>query len=107
MKLPDSANLGRALNKAMEDIEMHNPDLADALPKIYGAVGDGILRELIKTLAPLDIGGDAFGHVYEYFMGENFPPTRRKLLKHSPAYCPGETSTGYPASCHAGKPPAK
>ena len=27
------------------------------------------MRELIKTLAPLDIDGDAFGRVYEYFMG--------------------------------------
>ena len=70
LSLPEGANLGRALNQAMEDIEKHNPDLADALPKNYGAVGDGILRELIKTLAPLRIDGDAFGHVYEYFMGE-------------------------------------
>ncbi len=53
----------------MEDIEKHNPDLADALPKNYGAVGDGILRELIKLLAPVEIAGDAFGKVYEYFMG--------------------------------------
>jgi len=67
--LPEGANLGRALNQAMEDIEKHNPDLADALPKNYGAVDDSILRELIKTLAPLDITGDAFGQVYEYFMG--------------------------------------
>ena len=70
LQLPDSANLGAALNKAMEDIEKHNPDLADALPKNYGAVGDAILRELIKLLAPVEIDGDAFGHVYEYFMGE-------------------------------------
>ena len=69
LKLPEGSNLGRALNSAMDDIERHNPDLADALPKNYGAVGDDILRELIKTLAPLDIDGDAFGRVYEYFMG--------------------------------------
>jgi type I restriction enzyme M protein len=53
----------------MEDIEKHNSDLADALPKNYGAVGDNILRELIKLLAPVEIDGDAFGRVYEYFMG--------------------------------------
>ena len=53
LALPEGSNLGRALNEAMEDIEKHNPDLADALPKNYGAVGDDILRELIKTLAPL------------------------------------------------------
>ena len=70
LKLPEGANLGRALNAAMEDIERSNPDLADALPKNYGAVGDDILRELIKTLAPVDIDGDAFGRVYEYFTGE-------------------------------------
>ncbi|TPJ72452.1 class I SAM-dependent DNA methyltransferase [Mesorhizobium sp. B2-6-2] len=69
LQLPDGSNLGRALNHAMEDIEKHNPDLADALPKNYGAVGDGILRELIKLLAPVEIEGDAFGKVYEYFMG--------------------------------------
>ena len=38
LQLPDGANLGRALNLAMEDIEKHNPDLADALPKNYDAV---------------------------------------------------------------------
>jgi type I restriction enzyme M protein len=70
LKLPEGSNLGRALNAAMDDIERLNPDLADALPKNYGAVGDDILRELIKTLAPIDIAGDAFGRVYEYFMGE-------------------------------------
>ena len=69
LALPEGSNLGRALNSAMDDIERHNPDLADALPKNYGAVGDDILRELIKTLAPLAIDGDAFGRVYEYFMG--------------------------------------
>ena len=69
LALPEGANLGRALNGAMDDIEKNNPDLADALPKNYGAVGDDILRELIKTLAPVNIDGDAFGRVYEYFMG--------------------------------------
>ena len=44
-------------------------NIAPQVPRNYGAVGDDILRELIKTLAPLDIAGDAFGKVYEYFMG--------------------------------------
>jgi type I restriction enzyme M protein len=68
LALPEGSNLGRALNQAMEAIEKHNPNLDGALPKNYGAVNDDVLRELIKTLAPLDIGGDAFGQVYEYFM---------------------------------------
>ena len=69
LALPDSADLGKALNEAMVAIEKNNADLADALPKNYGAVGDATLRELIKLLAPVDIDGDAFGQVYEYFMG--------------------------------------
>lgn len=69
LALPEGANLGKSLNAAMEAIERHNPDVADALPKNYGAVGNDILRELIKALAPVDIQGDAFGRVYEYFMG--------------------------------------
>ena len=40
----------------MEDIEKHNPDLADALPKNYGAVGDDILRELlIRRISMLEV----------------------------------------------------
>ena len=54
----------------MDDIERNNPDLADALPKNYGAVGDDILRRTDQdALHPVDIDGDAFGRVYEYFMG--------------------------------------
>jgi type I restriction enzyme M protein len=32
--LPEGANLGRALNNAMSEIETSNPELADTLPKI-------------------------------------------------------------------------
>jgi type I restriction enzyme M protein len=85
LALPEGSNLGRALNQAMDDIEKHNPDLADALPKNYGAVGDDILRELIKLLAPLDIDGDAFGHVYEVFMG-NF--AKQEMQKGGEFYTP-------------------
>jgi type I restriction enzyme M protein len=68
LALPDAADLGKAMNHAMSSIEDHNPDLAAALPKNCGAVGDAALRELIKLLEPVDIDGDAFGKVYEYFM---------------------------------------
>ena len=85
LALPEGSNLGRALNSAMDDIERHNPDLLDALPKNYGAVGDDILRELIKTLAPLDIDGDAFGRVYEEFMG-NF--AKQEMQKGGEYYTP-------------------
>jgi len=52
LKLPEGSNLGRALNAAMDSIERHNPDLADALPKNYGAVGDDILRRTDQDAGP-------------------------------------------------------
>ncbi|HVB79841.1 MAG TPA: class I SAM-dependent DNA methyltransferase [Candidatus Binataceae bacterium] len=68
--LPERANLGRALNNAMRDIEKVNPELADTLPRNYEQVPNNILLELIKLLDPVDLEGDAFGKVYEFMMGE-------------------------------------
>ena len=39
------------------------------LPNNYTPIGNRVLVELLKLLQPLDISGDAFGQVYEYFMG--------------------------------------
>src|SRR3954471_427017 len=69
-KLPESAKLGELLNKAMALIEEHNRDLAGVLPRSYLSVEKKTLVELLRLLAPVDIEGDAFGRVYEYFMGE-------------------------------------
>jgi len=68
--LPEGANIGRALNQAMNDIEAVNPEVADALPKNYQDVPNSVLIELIKLLDPVDLEGDAFGRVYEFMMGE-------------------------------------
>ncbi len=68
--LPEGANLGRALNHAMTDIEGNNPELADTLPKNYQEVPNDVLVELIKLLDPVTLEGDAFGKVYEFMMGE-------------------------------------
>lgn len=67
--LPETANLAEALNTAMKSIIDTNPDLAGVLPQAYGSLPDSVLRELMRLLAPLDIGGDAYGRVFEYFMG--------------------------------------
>lgn len=77
-QLPEGVNLGRALSNAMKDIEEHNPDLKDVLPKDYQAIPDDVLVELLRALQPLDFAGDAFGHVYEYFMGEFAKTTMQK-----------------------------
>ncbi|KTT74856.1 type I restriction-modification system subunit M [Sphingomonas sanguinis] len=70
LSLPEDADVGRALNNAMKDIERDNPELEDVLPKNFNEIPKDTLIELIRLLQPLEIDGDAFGHVYEYFMGE-------------------------------------
>jgi type I restriction enzyme M protein len=69
--LPEGANIGAAINDAMRAIEAENPDLRDVLPKTYNRFENTLLKELLKTMnsVPMDIEGDAFGRIYEYFLG--------------------------------------
>lgn len=67
--LTESDDIGKVINEAMQGIEEDNPDLAGALPKTYTDLGNEVLVELIRLLAPIDLTGDAFGKVYEYFLG--------------------------------------
>lgn len=68
--LPETDNLAEALNEAMKAIAEHNPDLAGALPQGYGSLPNSVLRELLRLLQPVAIAGDAYGLIFEYFMGE-------------------------------------
>ena len=70
--LPESADLGKALNDAMKAIEEHNEDLRGVLPTDYTGLSNAILVELLRTIGsiPDDIEGDAFGRIYEYFLGK-------------------------------------
>lgn len=68
--LAEGSNLGRAINNAMALVEAHNEDLKGVLPRSYNKLPNGTLVELLRLLAPLELGGDAFGKVYEYFLGE-------------------------------------
>jgi len=72
LTLPEGANIGRAINDAMKAIEAENPDLKDVLPKTYNRLENATLVELLKVMAsiPMDIEGDAFGKIYEYFLGK-------------------------------------
>ncbi|MFZ1268915.1 MAG: class I SAM-dependent DNA methyltransferase [Anaerolineae bacterium] len=71
IQLPEGANIGAAINDAMRAIEAENPDLKDVLPKTYNRFENALLKELLKTMnsVPMDIEGDAFGRIYEYFLG--------------------------------------
>lgn len=69
LALPEGANLGKAIATAMSRIEEHNVDLKGVLPRGYNLLPNNTLTELLRLLAPLDLSGDAFGKVYEYFLG--------------------------------------
>ena len=70
--LKESENIGQAINDAMKEIEEHNPDLKGVLPKTYTRLENTTLIGLVKTFSeiPMDIEGDVFGKIYEYFLGE-------------------------------------
>lgn len=70
LALPGTADMGEALTNAMKLIADVNPPLAGVLPTGYAGLPDAVLRELMRLLEPLKIDGDAYGLVFEYFMGE-------------------------------------
>jgi type I restriction enzyme M protein len=69
LTLTEGANLGKAIATAMALVEEHNPELKGVLPRDYNLLPNATLVELLRLLAPLDLEGDAFGKVYEYFLG--------------------------------------
>lgn len=70
--LPEGADLGKAINDAMTQIEIENEELRDVLPKNYQRIENSTLFELTRVLSsvPDDIEGDSFGKIYEYFIGK-------------------------------------
>ncbi|WBT39957.1 type I restriction-modification system subunit M [Hyphomicrobium sp. DMF-1] len=70
LSLPGNADLGGELNAAMKGIADANPDLAGVLPQGYQGLPNDVLQELLRLLAPLKIEGDAYGLIFEYFMGQ-------------------------------------
>lgn len=69
LTLTEGDNLGRAINTAMTLVEASNEELKGVLPRAYNKLPNATLTELLRLLAPLDLEGDAFGKVYEYFLG--------------------------------------
>lgn len=78
MSLPENEDIGLAINNAMKEIEENNSDLAGVLPQDYKSLhkipgeNNQILVTLLKNFnqIPDNIEGDAFGEIYEYFLGE-------------------------------------
>lgn len=72
LELPEGTNLGKAVNEAMKRIEEENTELKDVLPKNYQRLENDTLAALLKTFSniPMDVEGDVFGRIYEYFLGK-------------------------------------
>lgn len=72
LNLPEGADIGKAINDAMRAVEAENEDLKEVLPKTYNKLDKPILVSLLKNFSsiPMDIEGDAFGKIYEYFLGK-------------------------------------
>ena len=72
LALPEGAAIGQALNDAMADIERHNEQLAGVLPRTYQLFTSTLLKDLLKKVSevPVNLDYDAFGRIYEYFLGE-------------------------------------
>jgi type I restriction enzyme M protein len=72
LELPEGENIGRAIDDAMRAIEAENEELRDVLPKSYMRLDNSTLVGLLRAMAgiPPDLEGDAFGTIYEYFLGK-------------------------------------
>ena len=69
---PEAENIGAKVNAAMRDIEKHNPQFPGVLSKTYNLFTSTLLKELLKKVSeiPASLDYDAFGRIYEYFLGE-------------------------------------
>ncbi|MFN8586485.1 MAG: class I SAM-dependent DNA methyltransferase [Candidatus Eisenbacteria bacterium] len=72
LTLPESKDIGAKVNAAMRDIEKHNRKLDGVLPRTYNLFTSTLLKELLKKVSeiPASVDFDAFGRIYEYFLGE-------------------------------------
>ena len=72
LNLPEGEDVGRAINEAMKAIEADNEELRGVLPKDYNRHEDDTLVALLRLFAsiPMDMEGDVFGKIYEYFLGK-------------------------------------
>ena len=72
LTLPERADIGAKVNAAMREVEKHNPQLAGVLPKSFNLFTSTLLKELLKKISeiPATLDFDAFGRIYEYFLGE-------------------------------------
>ena len=72
LTLPEGEDIGGKVNEAMRELEKDNDQLAGILPKTYNLFTSTLLKELLKKVSeiPATADYDAFGRIYEYFLGQ-------------------------------------
>jgi len=73
VNLPESEDVGNAVNAAMEQVEAQSEQLVGVLPKNYTMFSNELLSELLRIFnnSALDeVGGDVLGRIYEYFLNK-------------------------------------
>jgi type I restriction enzyme M protein len=72
LNLPEGADIGQAINDAMDAIEEENTDLKGVLSKGYTKFDNDTLIALLKAFSKIDNSqeGDVFGKIYEFFLGK-------------------------------------
>lgn len=73
VSLPESANIGEAIDTAMELIESEYDNLKGVLPRNFSMFSKDLLRELLRIFNKEVLqkaNGDLFGKIYEYFLGK-------------------------------------
>lgn len=72
LNLPEGKNIGKAVNEAMKAIEETNEELKGVLPQTYTRFENDLLVALLKVFSniQMDMEGDVFGKIYEYFLGK-------------------------------------
>jgi type I restriction enzyme M protein len=73
VSLPESADIGEAIDNAMKLIEDEYENLKGVLPKNFSIFSKDLLRELLRIFNKEVLQkaeGDLFGKIYEYFLGK-------------------------------------
>ena len=76
LTLPEEENIAAAIKAAMVTIERYKPELLGVLPqdeyfRLVRGEDKSIPKRLLKNFSdiPVDAGGDMFGQIYQYFLG--------------------------------------
>lgn len=73
VSLPESADIGEAIDNAMKLIEDEYDNLKGVLPKNFSIFSKDLLRELLRIFNKEVLQkaeGDLFGKIYEYFLNK-------------------------------------